>query len=576
VNFRVRFLLLFCLYCVPFLLIPSSGAEAGAKKGNYLSQEIIDTSIQRGFLLLNESADMAGVGFKHQRSIVEAKKIAKRLKERARGDPNERYILWKVGELEAQIYLEESDLVLQQMRKRQLTINELVDKYNIEVGKWRPDFATLYRIHKSMSQVDQGKANELADSYNQRKRAISREAVYFLEKALVDGDFKKAQKELGYCLRNRLYLDVSQSTYKRLEDRVEGMLTAQHDKPVIEEKCRSANRLLNRLNITEARKTLDSAQNRFFIIRKHLPQREAITLGAKKKRVDNRLDAIEDSLVEVNLRILRSKGVEAADKYLQNVVRRYGVSRQKAADVDRKIISVRSPENNAMHAEFSALSNDDQDQPAVLDDIMSRAKKKAKKKMDSLQAIENARLWKEHQEQQRRDSIEQVARAAREAQRRRKEMRADSITLYIYAQLEKNNMNAVNRMMKLERSFLKMFLRSEEFDILTNTIEQFAHVPNMQESRVTYLQPVATQATPQQSTPPPASEKKKRTLQDNLEKAQKEIVGIYAMLEKNEIDRAYHRFQTIRKPLRKYLAPEAFSMLELSVKQAYEYYSSAK
>lgn len=574
-NFSIRFLLLFCLYCIPFLLVSSSEAVARSKKGNYLSQEVIDTSIQRGFLLLNESADMAGVGFKHQRSIVEAKKIAKRLKVRAKGDPNERYILWKVGELEAQIYLEESDLVLQQMRRRQLTINELVDKYNTEVGKWRPDFATLYRIHKSMTQVDQGKANELADSYNQRKRAISREAVYFLEKALVDGDFKKAQKELGYCLRNRLYLDVSQSTYKQLEDRVEGMLTAQREKPVIEQKCRSANRLLNKLNITEARKTLDSAENRFSIIRKHLPQREAITLGARKKRVNNRLNAIEDSLVEVNLGILRSKGIEAADKYLQNVVRRYGVSRQKAADVDRMIISVRSPENNAIRAEFSALSNDDQDEPAILDDIMSRAKQKAKKKMDSLQAIENARLWKEHQEQQRRDSIAQVARAAREAERRRKEMRADSITLYLYVQLEKNDMKAVNKKMQQERSFLKMFLRHEEFEILINTIEQFARVPEVQESQVAYLQPVATQAEPPQSRPP-VSGKKTMTLQDNLEKAQKEIVGIYAMLEKNEIDRAYRRFQTIRKPLRKYLAPEAFSMLELSVKQAYEYYSSTK
>lgn len=558
----VVFILLFAVsYC-------DLQAATSKVEKQYISQELIDTSIQRGFLLLNESADVAGVGFRHRRSITEAKKIVHRLKRQAKGDPNEKYILWKAGELEAQIYLEESDLLLQKMRKQQLTINELVTKYNKEVGKWRPEFSTLYRIHKSMEQVDQQKANELADSYNLRKRAISREAVYFLEKALLAGNVEKARKEVGYCLRNRLYLDISKSTYKRLEDRVEGLINAQVEKPHIASQVQTAAKLLDEINITDARKTLDSADNRYTTIKTYLPQREVIAIASSINRVKNRLGTIEDSLVRVNIGILRSQGVKAADRYLQTVLRPRGVSREKAASVDRRIISIQSPEDNAMRSEIASLSSDEPEENPVLDNIMLAAKQKAQKKQDSLQAIENARMWRVRQEQARRDSIEQVRRARVLAHERRLQQQADSIAMVIYSHLEKSNSSAALLLLSRQKMFLKSAMLPDDFDMLKATIRHFSQPVAPAESGVTYLKPVEKkehQKTSYAAVDP--------TLQANYERAQMEIVGIYTMLEKNDISRAYRRFQVNRKPLRKYLAPEAFNMLEMSVKQAYEYVS---
>jgi hypothetical protein len=490
-----------------------------------------------------------------------------------------------VGELEAQIFLEERDLVWQQMQKRQLTINELVDRYNTEVGKWRPDFATLYRIHKNMDQVDVNKANELADSYNQRKGAISREAVYFLEKALLAGDVKKARKELGYCLRNQIYLDISQSNYKRLEDRVEGLLRAKEEKPHIKRSVAAAKVLLDKKKIAQARKTLDSAQNRFNTVKKDLPQREALSLTSSLKRAFGRLGVIEDSLVNVNISILRKRGVDAADNYLQSVLRACGVSRNKVASVDRMIISVNSPEDNTMRNEIADLEgNDSEENSQVLDDIMFAAKKKAKKKMDSLQAIEDARLWKLHQEQARRDSIEQVAKAARAAVLRKKELRADSIAMAIYLLIEKNDMRRAKKTFSQRVSFLKRYLGTDEMAMLETTVQQFSSSPVQQKSEVTYLQPVNKRldkkpgAIPASSPPQQvASTGNIRMTHDkNLERAQQETMGIYSMLEKNDINRAYRRFQINRSPLQKYLSPEVFSMLELSVTQAYQYHTSSK
>jgi hypothetical protein len=568
VNTPQRFVipcLLAAFFCLPTVFSDSQAAPRNTNgEEKYVSQELIDTSIQRGFILLNESADMAGVGFRHQRSIVEAKKIVRRLKEQAKGDPNEKYIFWKAGELEAQIYLEESDLMLQQMQKRQLTINELVAKYNTEVGKWRPDFATLYRIHKSMGQVDQGKANELADSYNQRKRAISREAAYFLEKALVAGDMEKARKEVGYCLRNQLYLDISESTYKRFEDRVEGLINAKDESPRITAQVQVAGTLLNKKDITEARRTLDSAANRYSTIKEFLPQRESITMSSTITRMKNRLGAMEDSLVDVNVAILRNKGVDAADKYLQTVVRPLGVSREKAASVDRMIISVSSPEDNAMRAELEGLDEGDEpEENPLMDDIMFAARKKARKKMDSLQAIENARMWRERQEQARRDSIEQARLAVLQA----KVLRADSISMTIYGYIERNDLKTAKKILDREKKFLREAMKPDEFAMLGSTIHHFSQPVASAKSEVTYIKPVEQkQAKPQQ-----VAARGDAGLKSNLDRAQEEIVGIYAMLEKNDVARAYRRFQVNRSPLQKYLAPEAFSMLEMSVTQAYEF-----
>ena len=540
------------------------------KKERYITQEHIDTSIQRGFILLNESADMAGVGFRHQRSIAEAKKIVKSLKEKAKGDPNERYVLWKAGELEAQIYLEESDLVMQQMRQRQMTINELVAKYNAEVGKWRPDFATLYRIHKNMDQVDARKANELADSFNKRKRALTREVVYFLEKALLAGNADSARKELGYLLRNQLYLDVSHSKYKQLEDRVEGLFGAMETKPLIEAGAASAARLLDKRNISAARRTLDTAENRLSTVKADLPQREAIATASLLKRVNGRLNALEDSLVNVNIAILRSRGVEAADKYLQTVLRPYGVSHDKAASVDRMIISVKSPDAGGTPPEIDGLADDDEEESGVLDDIMIAAKKKAQQKKDSLQAIENERLWREQQARNRQDSIARVARAVREAAMRVKQQSADSIAMAIYTLIEKNKSNGAKKLYEKKKSFLERFQRPDDYAMLKTTLEFFT-VEAEKKSAVTYLKPVENGAQ-RPAQPKPAAVDQ----QANLERAQEEIMGIYAMLEQNNIDKAYRRFQTNKLPLQKYLTPEAFNILELSVKQAYADYSGKK
>ncbi|MCX7727119.1 MAG: hypothetical protein N2053_09765 [Chitinispirillaceae bacterium] len=547
-----------CFFSLGLLLSFCFSENNSSQK--YLSKETIDTSIMRGFLLLNESADMAGVGFRHEQSILQAKKIGRYLKEMARGDPNAKYILWKVSELEAQIYLEESDLLNQQMRKRQLTINELVDKYNKEVGKWRPEFATLYRIYKNMLQVDINKANELADSYNQRKKGISREVVYFLDKAILAGNVEEARKELGYCLRNQLYLNISQSTYKSLEERVEGLIEAYDTKPYIEKLISTARKYLDMCNITDARKCLDTADNKFFTIKQHLPQRESLVLSSSLKKIKGKLSSIEDSLVNVNISILKRQGFNEADKYLQNVLRARGVSVEKAAYVDRMIIATKTPEEGKKIASIEVDTTNE----SVIDNIMIAAKKKAKEKQDSLMLSVTISGNYENS-----SNIQGGTTYLQSTLNNSLDIKADSITMEIYNLLENNKIKKANELYKKEKDFLEKHLGKEELGALKSTLDNFTEEPPVASSTVYLVKPVEETLS-----------KTKDTISNNLEanllRAQKEIEGIYTMLEQNQIDRAYKRFMVNKAPLQKYLSPEAFNMLELSVTQAYQDYTSKK
>src|SRR5512133_386477 len=280
----------------------------------YVKQETIDTTVMKGFFVLTEAASLAGVGFRQQEAIQTARRLANDLKRKAKGDPNERYILWKVNELEAQIYLEERDLQLQKQQQGQITVNNLIARYNAEVGKARPDFATLKKLHTHIGALDPAKGNEIADSYNSRYRSISREVIYSIEKCVLAGNDSKAREELGYCLRNKNYLSISNTQYYQVESRVDGLSNAYSEKPLIEKETDSAETAIRLNRFGDARTLLFSAEYRLKNVIQYFPQTTRTPLSTRITKVNRRLAQKEDSLVNVNLSILNKNGIKAADE----------------------------------------------------------------------------------------------------------------------------------------------------------------------------------------------------------------------------------------------------------------------
>jgi len=541
------------------LLFTGANLSFSAENKKYLAKDLIDSQIGRAFYVLAEAAGMAGVGFRQKEAIDESKRIAHRLKEMAKGDPNERYVIWKVGELEAQIYLEERDLVLQQMQKGQQDINQLIVRFNAEVGKSRPDFASLKRIHTLMDRLDVSKANEVASSFNKRWRAISREVLFSIDVNLMNRNLDKAQEELGYCLRNKAYLSISDSKYTSIENSVVGLSLARTEKPVIEAEIDSAGRYIAKNSFSVARTQINSATMRYNNIKAHLSQTESSWLSEKIDRTTKRLSAKEDSLVNINLNILNSEGVKSADKYMQTVLKPCGVSRDKVALVDEAILSVSSPDNTRMSKEIEQFENHEGSQDVAFDDILSIAKKKAQHKLDSIAAIEQARIRKEQMEKAYQDSILYAKLLAIQ----KDQDRALQTSIDIYTLLEENKEKEAKNRFNKEKAFLNKFLRKEAYEILQLTIENPEKIESS--STITY---VAVKQEQNAAVPQSIQSSEDENTRKNRERAQREIIEIYGMLEKNNNREALEHFQKFRTPLQKYLDKEVFEMLEMTVTQA--------
>ena len=103
-------MLLFCI--VPLMCFASNKKE-------YLSQTTIDTLVQQAFVNINASAgaDVPDADARHWQAVIDAKETVAKLKALAKGDPNEKYVLWKVNELEYQVFLEEREMVLKKRKK---------------------------------------------------------------------------------------------------------------------------------------------------------------------------------------------------------------------------------------------------------------------------------------------------------------------------------------------------------------------------------------------------------------------------------------------------------------------------
>jgi hypothetical protein len=580
------FLFLFLIFCGANNTTAAKASGSTPAKA-YISQTYIDTSIQRAFYILNEAASIAGIGFRQQQAIAEAKSIAKQLRSIAAGDKNERYILWKVSELEAQTYLEEKDMMLQKVQQGQISINQLVTRYNAEVGKSRPDFASMRRMHVQMGQLDANKANQMADSYNQRYRAITREVTYSLEKALENGDLEKAQSELGYCLRNASYLSMNSSSYNQFEEKVEKLATARMEKPRIEEELTNAKKTLRTNDLSNSRSTLNSAENRFVLIKSTLPENETSILYNELKRCNKQLCTKEDSLVSVNLDILSKKGINAADDYLKRTLRPLGVSRDKVALVDKAIIDIKSPENSKISDEISSMNNgndeetegsEDGSSPTMLDDIMARARKKAQEKTDSLRRIEEVQMQAVMAEQRRQDSIASILRAAELKEFDKKQSIARNISMDIYALLEKNQIQGAGQRFNKERPYLLQYLDKNDFYILESTLQQFTSPPPQPVRTVAVSQTThSTSQTgnadvvPVSSTDAPLPTAIEEKLRKNQARAESEIAEIYSLLEKNQVNEAYARFQKNKKPLQMFLQQDIFTLLENTISQAWEF-----
>ena len=492
--------------------VPAAPAAAAAPKA-YMSQTYVDTTIMRALYILNEASVHYSMSSNAQaNAVTRARNVLNDLKQKAKGDPNERYVAMKVLEVEQQIFYEEEEMRRIAEDKRILTANQLITQYNAEANKFRPDFAMVRGIFRRMQEVDTRQANNIADHYNKRYRQVSREALYSLEKALNSNDAVIAKRELEYCEKNKNYLMISSSQLAEQRARLDKLQGATTDMPRIIAALDAGEKAYKEYRLSESRSNLTMAQNRLNEIREHLPSKEGTDIAVRAAAAMNALDVREDSLVKLNLAVLEKQGPDAAIEYLQDVLqKRMHISSERSSVVDQAIMRVRPEralESKVKMVEADTTEDSRKDYEMVLG-VQNKAARRAQEKADSLRKV--------------RDKVANVSNN-------------------IYTLLQHNKSKDATRLFNKEKTFLSSAMDKGAFAMLETSVQNGDR----------------------------AAAAARANLDKNREKAEDYMARIYGLVEQNNVKEAYKRFNKYRKPLGKYLDREAFQMLEITVTQSYE------
>jgi hypothetical protein len=452
---------------------------ASASAGNeYLSRTYIDTTIQQVFYTLNAATDVAGMGMKMEDAIAFAKQTASRLKNMAKGNPNERYVLWKVGELESQIYLEESGMLLEKNRKRQKMVNDLVGPFNAEIGNRRPDFSRLAELYNKALAVDRAKAFDFGIAIEDRKKNLRREVVLSLQKAVMEGNFDLAWQELVYLKNNREALGIPLSQYSVLAAKLQAKVRVSSEREFIAVSANTVEGLIARCVFGEARTSLAVLDDRVEGMRDLVMKAEWDRWFFRNKRLREALDRKEDSLIRVDAAILWDQGIVAANDYLENIVKRLGVQPEKVGSMElvilEKAMANRKLQDTAVARQLASIAPQPiDDSSSMFTDLVSAAKKKAQDDADSVRAAQEKRAHLTQAEEVRlanmRVSLEQ--RKKREEELKKENVaKAEKEMIDIYVLLEKNEIQKAYEEFTDHQALLARYIPTPAFTTLDSTI----------------------------------------------------------------------------------------------------------
>jgi hypothetical protein len=565
--------LLLIFLAAPCALYASSNNVSSPGAGKYIGKDYIDTTVQRAIFIINDAANAGGVGFRYKEAIMQAKAIAKQLKAEVKGDPNERYALWKVGELEWLIYLEEKDIVLQKVKQGQASVQQLINAFNTEVSRTRPDFKELMRLRVQMAELDERRVREMDALIGRRSDRVSREAVVAIEKALMCGSMAEAEQEFRYCLRNRQHLGITPDKFDRLESQVSACQRSREEMPFIRSCADSAGALVKSNRLGEARNAASGARNRLIDIRSCAPAKETGECMAIINCCERDLGRREDSLVRVNLDLLQAKGAEAANQFLDRVLRKAGVCHEKIARVDQAVLAAAPSQVSSSESRKASKVVDDVAAAAdggtadVFTEMRKKAKIRAQFKLDSIEIEkqERARIV-----QAKLDSIESEAKKASDLEFQKNHDLAKNIATEIYGAIEKNKAKATLDLFNAKKPFMHQYLAPEAFALLENTVLQ-AVDPKWAESslEIAFLSaaPNGTQLSPSDIEAPTGVPAATPKADKNRGKAETIIAKVYEMLDHNDVKGARKQFNGEKSFLKKYLDKEAYDVLATTVSQ---------
>ena len=321
--------------------------------------------------------------------------------------------------------------------------DQLLEEFNAEARKERPDFAKLDEIRKAMARKDRTMAGELGKAIEDRGKTVGRRLVPTIEAALNADRMDAARRDLTYANANRNYLELSFDKLVVLERRSQAVSEAESKTAQVRESLEAIKTSLTENKIGEAYRIHRVADQRLEGIKGNLEGRVYTDLRDGLDRAEKAIKEEEKELLAEAMRVLRQEGPEAAISFRKSTLIEAGVPREHLNKLDEAIVdeerakqaradSIKAAEAERRYQEAIARQEREKarrDSIAAWEEKQERLaklqrkrekrlqRKREKARRDSIRAAERERERQAKLEEERREREQRLKREREEARR---------------------------------------------------------------------------------------------------------------------------------------------------------------
>lgn len=523
---------------------------AFSAKNNFLSKDFIDTSIQSAYYGFVAANNKEAGGTTQLAAIYKAKGIVADLKKQAESDPNKRYIMWRLSELEAQIGLEEEEVRLKQQYANVKKINELVTIFNKEVLQPRPNFANLHTLHERMSIVDVSKTNEFAGIINQKNKSVSFNLKQSITTAFKNNNYKQAENDYNYIVENRKYLNMSNADVELWRKKIQAKIDADYLKENIDKRVAFVNGIVLGNRLLEARRHIDVLNGDLKGASVLLTQSFVSSTKMKLNNLSSIIDRREDSLIQHGYLLVNAKKYKDASDFLRNVLFPAGADRNRTAGIDRAIIEAEGGQKTAKYESSLVVDRASEESGLAMSEAM---RQKTKAKADSIRNANEIeeRKTQEHFEKKNAAQIKKYVNAINKQKKLQNE--CDRFLENILTMFEQQKNTAAVKKFRGKQALCFANASPKLYYDVKIKINQQTGINNYEDSELAEVNKRHISEKPE----------------SKLEKAVQITGEIYDLLDKKQVVEAYSLFYFDRYLLEQHNYPEAMVSLRKELTKAY-------
>ena len=443
-----------CLLIYLFIGLASFKIHASE---NFISQYYVDSLIDNALLEFNSLSDPSN-SQTHESVLQNAKIITFKLRSIAKNDVHQKYILWKLGELENQIYLEEHELLLEKNQWMEKRSNQIIADFNKEIGADRPDFNLLSNLQNQLSETDSAASSQMARTINKQSESFRKILPDLIEQKMEENNFDVAYKELSYCRIHAKQLGFTKSDIAKLEAGLVSRSSISESLRLIKIGFDSLKTYLDSAHFRDARRVESVIKDQLDFTKQAMLSIEWKRYFVNWQLSVKKINSKEDSCIEIAEKMLKT-GKILETGYLLDSLSKSGVLPEKIAIVNKKLLNkiIIQTQNNASSNLF-AFDADTGDAYPVFKDLILAAKTRVLAERDSVsnEKEENTTLTQVAEIRQKHFLLSQETQKKRLDARKNSEFdKAYNELVAIYIYIEKGSLDQASKRLQKVRNLLE-------------------------------------------------------------------------------------------------------------------------